>query len=84
MKILFYLIIILSLFICCSPHKAEWQGTIEEVDGVMVVKNPKEPMYEGKLFTLEEEFSIDTERDEIASFGLTDIMHFDVDSNGNI
>ena len=71
-------------FLCCSSQKAEWQGSIEEVDGVMVVKNPKEPMYEGKLFTLEEEFSIDTERDEIASFGLTDIMHFDVDSNGNI
>jgi hypothetical protein len=84
MKKLFCLIITLSIFLCCSSKKTEWQGTIEEVNGVTVVKNPKEPMYEGKLFTLEEEFSIDTERDEIASVGLTDIMHFDVDSKGNI
>jgi len=35
-------------FFCCSSQKTEWQGTIEEVDGVTVVKNPKEPKYSGK------------------------------------
>ena len=80
---------ILTLFliftlICCTSRKTEWQGTIEEVDGVTVVKNPKEPKYEGKPFTLEEEFSIDTERDDIAITGLTYIAHFDIDSNRNI
>jgi len=45
-------------FFCCTSQKTEWQGTIEEVDGVMVVKNPKEPMYEEEVFSLEEELSI--------------------------
>lgn len=33
---------ILILSISCSQQKTEWQGTIEEVNGVTVVKNPKE------------------------------------------
>ena len=28
------------LLISCRQQKSEWQGTIEEVDGVTVVKNP--------------------------------------------
>jgi len=58
MKKLFYLIIISSLFFYCSPQKAEWQGAIEEVDGVTVVKNPKVPMYGEDVFNLAEELSI--------------------------
>jgi hypothetical protein len=38
-------------FFCCSSQKTEWHGTIEEADGVTVVKNPKEPMY-GEEWTL--------------------------------
>jgi hypothetical protein len=45
-------------FFCCSSQKTEWQGTIEEIDGVTVVKNPKEPMYGEDVFELEEELSI--------------------------
>jgi hypothetical protein len=45
-------------FFCCTSLKPEWQGTIEEVDGVTVVKNPKEPMYGEDVFSLEEELSI--------------------------
>jgi len=48
MKKLFYLIIILSLFVFCGPQKAEWGGTIEEVDGVTVVKNPKGGIWDSK------------------------------------
>jgi len=58
MKKLIMLICLLSLFFCCSSQKAEWQGTTEEVDGVTVVKNPKEPMYGEDVFILEEELSI--------------------------
>ncbi len=39
-------------------QEAEWKGTIEEVDGVTVVKNPKEPIYSEDVFSLEEELSI--------------------------
>jgi hypothetical protein len=44
--------------ISCSQQKTEWQGSIEVVDGVTVVKNPKEPMYKEDVFSLEEELSI--------------------------
>lgn len=58
MKKLLTLICIFSLFLCCSSQKTEWRGTIEEVDGVTVVKNPLEPMYGEDVFEIEEELSI--------------------------
>ncbi len=53
--------IFLSFFMMltsCQKQKAEWRGTIEEVDGVTIVKNPKEPMYGEEVFSLEEDLSI--------------------------
>ena len=55
------IILLLSVFIIlasCKQQKTEWQGTIEDVDGVTVVKNPKEPLSNEPLFTIEEELSI--------------------------
>ena len=49
---------VLTIFVSCEKQKAEWQGTIEEIDGVTVVKNPKEPMYGEEIFEIEEELSI--------------------------
>jgi hypothetical protein len=49
---------LLILFISCGKQKAEWQGTIEEVDGVAVVKNPYKPLYSGDVFNIEEELAI--------------------------
>jgi len=51
------------IFIFASPvqQKATWKGTIEKIDGVTVVKNPKEPMYEESVFRIEEELSIGEE-----------------------
>ena len=43
---LIFLVIILAF--SCSKQKAEWRGTIEEVDGVTVVNNPESPKYSGK------------------------------------
>jgi len=56
------IVLIISAFILlasCQNQKAEWKGTIEEVDGVTVVKNPKEPMYSEDVFSLEEELAIE-------------------------
>jgi len=75
---------LLLFFVSCEKQKAEWKGTVEEVDGVTIVKNPKEPVYEGEILTLEEEFIIDTEEDEIAKRGLTKIVNFAVSSEGEI
>lgn len=46
------------MFLSCGKKPSEWKGTIEEVDGVTVVKNPKEPIYGEDVFSLEEELSI--------------------------
>ncbi len=75
----------LMMLVSCQQQKAEWKGTIEEVDGVTIVKNPIEPMYgdKGRL-TLKEEYIIDLERDDLADVGIADIGGFDVDSEGNI
>ena len=85
MKKLVYLIIIISLFVCCGPKQEKVEKTME--DGVEVIVNHLEPYkIEGEpsnLF-LEEKFTINTEKDEIVEIGLTDIWSFDVDSEGNI
>jgi len=39
-------------------QKAEWKGKIEKEDGVLVVKNPKKPMYGEDVFSIKEELSI--------------------------
>ncbi len=51
----------LSLFLAFTSFgqkKAEWKGTIEVVNGITIVKNPKEPMVGEDAFILEEELSI--------------------------
>ena len=48
----------LMMLVSCQQQKAEWKGTIEEVDGVTIVKNPKEPIYSDEIVTFEEELTI--------------------------
>jgi hypothetical protein len=85
MKKLVFLILILSLFLYCGPKEEEVDRIME--DGVEVVINHLEP-YKIKgapsKLSLEMEFSIDTEQDEILDIGLTQIYPFDVDNQGNI
>ena len=54
----FVILSIIISVISCSQQKTKWKGTIEEKDGVIIVKNPREPMYEEDVFSLEEELSI--------------------------
>jgi hypothetical protein len=39
----------------CDRQRTAWNGTIEEVNGVTVVKNPGEPMHSDDVLILEEE-----------------------------
>jgi hypothetical protein len=55
---------LLILFTSCEQQKAKWTGTIEEADGVIVVKNPKEPMYPGDVLSLEEDLVLGREEKE--------------------
>ena len=60
--ILFFSIVI--LFNSCTQQKTGWQGTIEEIDGVTIVKNPEEPLYGEFTLELLEDLSIGNEGDE--------------------
>lgn len=79
------LILCLIFLLVCGPKHDDIERVIE--DGVEVIMNHLEPYdirEEPSTLVLEEMFTIDTEKDEIAKVGLTDIDDFDVDSAGSI
>lgn len=79
------LICFLCLFIYCGPKQDTIESTVE--DGVEVVINHQEPYKikgEPSTLTLEKEFAIDTESDEMAEIGLVGMSDFNIDSNGSI
>jgi len=71
------------LFSACNQPKSLWKGTIEEKDGVTVVKNPKEPIYEEGVFSSEEELTIG-DREIEGDFVFEVITAIRADDNGNI
>jgi hypothetical protein len=78
-------ILILLIFSFCTPEQEKVERIIE--DGVEVVVNhigPYKIKGEPSTFSLEEEFVIDLERDNLTEIGLTEIHDFAVDSTGNI
>jgi len=85
MKKTAFLIMTLIIFFYCSPKHEKVEKYLE--DGVEVIVNHQEP-YEVKnepmAFTLEEEFTIDIERDDIARLGLADATSFIIDSEESI
>lgn len=81
MKIVFLSLLI--LFIACGEQEAKWKGTIEEVDGVTIVKNPIEPMYGEDVFVLEEELTIG-EADGPKEYMFSSLRYLTVDDRGYI
>ena len=51
-------ILIFIMAVSYGEQQPVWKGTIRQENGVIVVKNPKEPMYKEDVFSLEEELSI--------------------------
>ena len=79
------LILILLLFSCCAPTQEKVERIIE--DGVEVIVNHSEPYQikgEPTTFTLEEEFTIDSEREDLAELGIGKINTWDVNPDGDI
>ena len=74
--------IVLIISFSCEKQTATWQGTIEEIDGVTVVKNPGEPMYGEEEFQLEEELVIGQGDEDADPFLL--ISHLAADDEENI
>jgi hypothetical protein len=86
MKRLGLLIILLGCLYFCNQPKQE-KVTMTAENGVEVIINYLEPYKikgEQNILNLRREFAIDTEREDLARIGLTDIFSFDVDSDGSI
>lgn len=85
MKQIGIIICVAILFPFCSPKQNDVERIIENgVEVVINQANPHKIEGEPSSLHLDEIFAIDTEDDEIAKLGLTDIQGFDVDSEGNI
>ncbi|MDH4219556.1 MAG: 6-bladed beta-propeller [Candidatus Aminicenantes bacterium] len=79
--------IMLVLFLVSSCGKKQNQVDRITEDGVEVVINRLEPYKikdQPSSLSLDKEFSIDTEEDEIANLGIPDILGFEVNSSGEI
>lgn len=46
---------VIMLLASCAKQSSEWKGTIEDENGITVVKNPREPMYGNEVFSIEED-----------------------------
>lgn len=77
------LLIFSILLISCSQQKTGWKGTIEEIDGVTVVKNPIEPIYGEDAFGFEEELVIG-EVDGRENYMFQNIRTVSASDNGDI
>lgn len=72
----------LILFNACGRQKSQWQATVEEVEGVTVVKNPSVPLNPEMQIKFEEDLTIGVEEgDENYMFGSQVVMN--TDSEGN-
>ena len=54
----FLCLVILTFTLSCNQQKTKWKGAVEEKDGVIIVKNPKEPIYRENVLELQEDLSI--------------------------
>ncbi len=84
-KYLFFILLmdIFILFISCSQQKTIWKGTIEEKDGVIIVKNPKEPIYGEDIFSLTQDLSVGRAEGQ-EEYMFSRIGPIDVDEDENI
>ncbi len=82
-KVYFFLrIVIVLLMISCETQKTEWQGMVEEVNGVTVVRNPIQPYFGELDLDLEKDLSVGKEEDD--NFLFHRVRALAVDSEKNI
>jgi len=70
-------------FSSCQKQKTDWKGTIKEENGVIFVKNPKEPMYGEDVFSLEEDLTLG-KKERSEGYLFERIRSIDIDKNENI
>jgi len=80
--LLLSLILIIAYSFSCQKQKSVWKGTIEEENGVRVVKNPEKPYYGELVLDLEEDLSIGREDNE--NYQFYRVQDLAIDSRDNI
>jgi hypothetical protein len=80
--LLIFLVSTLS-YVACGRKKLEWKGTITEKDGVVIVKNPKEPLYENAEFNIVQDLKIGQPVGK-PEYMFSQITSLEVDARGNI
>jgi hypothetical protein len=73
--------LIFSAFL--ADQKSQWKGTITKEGDVIVVKNPREPLYKDNILTLKEELSIGGAAAEV-NYALAQVRNLVVDDDENI
>jgi len=81
-KISIFLLASVSIIFVYGNQNPQWKGTIEEEEGVKVIKNPNETLFGEITFDLEEDLSIGNEEDE--NYMFYSGVQLAVDSSGNI
>jgi len=79
-------ITILAVFLfaaACSNKDSGWKGTVSVENGVSIIKNPSEPIFENPVFSIKEELVI-RGSEEQEEWIFQDIGTLDVDEKGNI
>lgn len=74
---------IISLAVSCRNQKSHWKGIISTENGVLIVRNPKEPMYGEEALALSEDLSIGKSTSEGGHL-FSSIRSIAVDEDGNI
>ncbi|MGB6338376.1 MAG: 6-bladed beta-propeller, partial [Candidatus Aminicenantaceae bacterium] len=82
MVLVLLLLVIQIIFFSCRSHKDGWEGEVEEVDGVTIVRNPLEPYY-GEL-AIELEVDLEIGNDEDPNYQFYSVAGIALDSEQNI
>lgn len=84
-KFILVAIVIFSFLAACTSvrEKEGWEGKIEEVDGIEVIRNPVEPLHGELTLELEEDLVIGGDVED-ENFNFMRISAIEVDSEGNI
>lgn len=72
-----------STYVACGRKNLGWKGTITEKDGVVIVKNPKEPLFKTAEFSIVQDLKIGRPSGK-PEYMLSEIREIEVDANGNI
>ena len=80
--VILYSFCLLFISMASQNQNPQWKGTIEEEDGIKVIKNLREPFYGEITFDLEEDLRIGNEEDE--NYMFYRVRGVAVDGQGNI